>query len=786
MESLSRIPRAFRSREKAGFPKGPTVTEYHSLSDFSQSSPELGSDPTFEAERRPQHTSSKRWVVTLLFQLLGLLWVVPILTLLILNFKNHIIGASAWCPNGHCWVDAWNPATSVPQHNMEKFDKDNHNLLGALQLVSKALEVWFSLIATSLVYIVTMAVASKSHGLPIGYLSRPTEFSELPGLLDPTLWTSMPPFRDRSNPNHVTFRTRLYLFVVMTVLLCIVANLMGPATAVLALPSLQWIASAQIGNTSFSALNAGIPPSADGWLNESSYSCSTNDFSNGLYSCTSTVWAPNLDAWIDSFKASELQGFPSGLSQQESVAFTFNYTYHVDSAANDVFSDFTFWAPSRQLVSELSDDTEMVAGIARGFNSTMLTEFSSDYDSYVVYNSSLQIALQRNGPILGALATQWVGDDTMYWTTVVDSQRQIRCYAWYQIDNVPLVLENGVTGNYTRCIRTGPGWNDGNSQVGFSINGSYHADSETTDPAVNVTIFSSDQAIFFDNGTIPSWLSPGCLPNGTVAANTSCDWDRLFTIVPDPLVANRSQSANTIEMTIPSGSGTSIVAADFVAFATFTTYSVDPSLLTNPMQLATTEQLPDNGTLPLRIDPSWYLAAWSVDENGVLPPNRTAALAVLEVLNSIVANSSEAVWQPEYNDNMLIDYITLLPIIQTLSMIEYTTAPASEASSTDPQHPILRRNARLYVWAYSISSRTAILGVVITIIGVCVVLTQFVLGLLDRRPSRSPTELLIAALEHAPQAEFHGVKRDEKELAKVRFHVREDHSVEGALRFHKR
>ena len=53
----------------------------------------------------------------------------------------------------------------------------NHNLLGGLQFVAKALEIWFELIAAALVYIVTMLLAGRKEGLPVGYLTRPSEFA---------------------------------------------------------------------------------------------------------------------------------------------------------------------------------------------------------------------------------------------------------------------------------------------------------------------------------------------------------------------------------------------------------------------------------------------------------------------------------------------------------------------------------------------------------------------------------------------------------------------------------
>jgi hypothetical protein len=84
-------------------------------------------------------------------------------TLLIFHFKNHIIGASAWCPTGKCSAD---PLGHTAIRRAQALDAYDHNTLGALQFVAKALEVWFVFIASSLVYNVTLMLASSDNGLP--------------------------------------------------------------------------------------------------------------------------------------------------------------------------------------------------------------------------------------------------------------------------------------------------------------------------------------------------------------------------------------------------------------------------------------------------------------------------------------------------------------------------------------------------------------------------------------------------------------------------------------------
>lgn len=46
------------------------------------------------------------------------------------------------CPSQQCFAELFNPVTTVPQQKLVEFDKEDHNLLGGLQLVAKCLEIW--------------------------------------------------------------------------------------------------------------------------------------------------------------------------------------------------------------------------------------------------------------------------------------------------------------------------------------------------------------------------------------------------------------------------------------------------------------------------------------------------------------------------------------------------------------------------------------------------------------------------------------------------------------------
>lgn len=186
------------------------------------------------------------------------------------------------------------------------------------------------------------------------------------------------------------------------------------------------------------------------------------------------------------------------------------------------------------------------------------------------------------------------------------------------------------------------------------------------------------------------------------------------------------------------------------------------------------------------------MAAWSVDDDGFLQANRSGSILMNKVMNDLWNNPSvglnklvEGTTDPT-NFDPTVDYLALLPIGQTLSVLEFNTTRLQAPPKTeDPLHPWLSRNGRTYVWAYGLSSRTGELGAVVAIIGAAVTVVQFFLGLVNRTRYRSPTQLLVAALEHKPTGEFAEAAHDEKQMARVRFHVRDELDNAYKLSFYR-
>ncbi|WPA99022.1 uncharacterized protein RHO25_003636 [Cercospora beticola] len=109
---------------------------------------------------------------------------------------------------------------------------------------------------------------------------------------------------------------------------------------------------------------------------------------------------------------------------------------------------------------------------------------------------------------------------------------------------------------------------------------------------------------------------------------------------------------------------------------------------------------------------------------------------------------------------------------------------AGPIDHVDTERPLIKQYGSIRVWAYGITSRTGWLGVIVTGCGCLVVLYEVYVGLRDRRQFRSPTQILISALEHNLNGEFDGLRK-EKDVARVSFRLEDDYFSPGGLRFER-
>ena len=743
-------------------------------------------------------------LVTFAMQATSILWVVPITILLYLNFSGFVIGQSAWCPDGNsCNNGTFDYLPKLAAHNMLEYNMWDYDLLGALQLVAKAREVWFICIALWFVYLLTINLAAKDDGLPVESLTRAYRLGELWDSIKPRMFQSMIATRDTQS-KHNGYTTKLCVFYLLTTVVSVLCALMGPATAILAIPAQQWLETPKYVAAKFEHWNSAEPPTKAGWTMSSLTSCTQNDLNNKRWSCAYPGFGFNFDTWLVSIlPTSNLLGIQFS---QPPLTFVSNITGN----NNNMQSDLVEWIPSRQLINKFANDQAYFSVIEFGAqnveeldagNPTGGSISQSLYEQYAVWRKALQLEVQRLGPILTPAWNEWptpyndYGNDPappenyVVWTTTVDENRQIRCYPYWALQNAytsssyPIPLNN-----YTRCTQIGSGWGPNTKSEHYQVAHPSPSTNGTSSLSAEIWIYSADKTAFLPNGMLPSGVDAECLRNGTVPSEVGCDWDKLFEVDHSTTTANMTRYANTIEIRVPGsrGEAPAIIAFDYVIYSSFTLYTFDPSTQRNYLGLVQTQDLPIYSK-PIPVDPNWYLAMWSVDGSGTIPSNRSASLKTMLMSQDPGFSGNSKV------DLRAYDFLGLcLPasLEYMLTVIDYETTPIREDDANnfskqdqDSSQPFLTLQSRYLTWGYSSNSRASHFGIAIAIAGVVVAIAHTILATVDKRPYRSLTDMLIAALEHYPMGEFQGAEQDSAKASRVTFRLIETTDKAGRLLF---
>ena len=721
------------------------------------------------------------WTWYLTSHILCLLWIAPIVALLVLNFESYIIGASAWCPFGHCLQNA---GSNLPEgvSSQKELDRRDHNLLGALQFVAKAIEVWFTFIATSLVFDVIMVLARSSQGIPLGYLFTHLEFSDLRSLGNPLLYTSAKPSGQASKPAKMM---RFRMFIALAVFLTILTNLMGPSIAALLIPALQYVTIFTQTQQQFQAVSSSQPPSGDDVFIGT---CASEDLSASQYGCTAFVYAPNLDSMASFVDSSfqdviEPQGVDLPVIQEAGVSFVFNISQ----------SDGILWAPNRQVLRDISVDYFALANSIIGSNMTFDYDIGNTIpmpsEQKSALNRSLSTSIERDGPSLGLSPVGICGSGNLLEITDITSSadQTVRCLNGY------VALDDDYnTYLYTKCFRANQGWNETNTLYQFSLDPAAGnlSDGPFSAGRTYITTYFSDKAVYFNQSTDFGSGMSACY-NDSIAnqgkSAPSCDWDKIFSDeieIPGFLQNSTRKLLNTEYFPDPATTMNSSlrVWCDTVSVQNFTTYSLDAGVR-NYETMVNLGNFPigvENSS-PIVVDPSWLLAAWSVNPNSSVSANRTIVSHMQRTLQSWqgtdytgLDNSqlADIPYNSTQNEFSLLHYLTIL---QALSMVNYDFTNITGLSSKDlkptKEQPIFSSSISIQVWAYGLNSRTAILGAVVSILGILVVLSRLVLAFVFRNKSHfSELELLVAALEHRNQSDFES-RPHEKDQARVRFQI---------------
>ena len=705
---------------------------------------------------RPQ--SIRGWICFWLSFIVVLAWIVPATVLLAMNLSGKIIGASTWCPAGNCPGVPNGPNQTMADLASE-YDHENHNLLGGLQFVAKGIEVWFVYVAVGLVYFVTSLLARSEHGLPIGYLLTYVEFSDLLNAFNPGLWTAAVPAASKDPQKRTRKALRSWAFAIFAAFMCLEANLMGPSVAVLILPTLQWVDMPQKYEQRFGSMLSSDPPTGDSAIP----GCTAANLTLQNYNCTEMVYSYSLDALVEYFIAQiqqnilvpgDVTNFNTPPSTEQALALRFNVSLMDTSTSSTIY-----WAPNRQVIRSLSDDVE-----------TYWAAGSNKSSEYAGYNNSLSTVLQRQGPVVGIDWNTWGGNAT---TTVVDANRQVRCYhSWWFGDTVDDV--------YAKCFRAGTGWNSSNAISQFTVGLDEVADDPTFE-VVTTNAYRSDKAMYIKSTFTPGVDVPPCLPNGTVPNSVACDWDSMFSQPPPVGLPSNLTSEMTnsfiIENTVSTDPAIRLVIEMFLSVG-FAAYTTDASIYDSSWGAVTIDVFPSDPQ-PIVMNSAWLLAAWSASNDTNISVWRISARQLQKTISNLHSTLVENSIVSSDDQNLLYWYLLSINSgLQAASFINFdTTDPSTDGlalGQDDPIRPTLWTRVRRQVWAYGTDSRTSKLGIAVLAVGIVCTLARSILALVTRIRLRSPVELMVAAMKHHPRGEFDLAGSSEMKMARVRFNIQDN------------
>ncbi|KAH0537294.1 hypothetical protein FGG08_005884 [Glutinoglossum americanum] len=641
----------------------------------------------------------------LVFRLLGLLWCVPALWVLVVNFQQHIVGPSLWC-NG-CYRSLLLQFSSGERAHLAAKD---HDIIGILQLVAKALEIWFLTVAASLIHDLISLRAERGSGIAFGLLTAYLQFKEMRYLFSPGLW----------NPRSVRAHRRAsaivgYLLVLLVAVLAIEAAVIGPSMAVLLIPTIRL---REVHNIPGGVAQVPVAePPSNPWLGN----CTSQLLSIGNYSCTGSTYSSSLDAILTSAAFANITQpndfLAPAVSQEQSVFFQLNVTVK----DQNVF----VWSPSRLVMRQVSD--ELNEQFEEALNLTSGEGPAPDLEN------SQQTFYHRVGPVISASGNCLKVNVSV---NAVGPAKEIHCYG------VGRAFGTDFTSDV--CVKYGSGWGLDIDQAQFFLGWEDYWD-KTWVATVNVTVFQTDQ-MFVD-----PWGNRTCQTkqayDGQWLLDKSCPWNDLF----QKTMLEGSKFATYVEYRVPGVTfPNETVLCSSIANLGYREYIFDG--LFNPqdrLDLVTTDDLnPVVTPKPTRMHPDWLLAGWSVDRNGKVPSRRASAQLVVGAIKLILDDPSDG--------NFL--YMTLLQqlvLSQAASLVDHRVVPFN--GTIDKSNPRLDAWRVIRVYSYGFFSATTRLAATVVIAGILFCVGHAIHFVARGPPSfRSLQDLLVMAFRYRPGSEVEG------------------------------
>jgi hypothetical protein len=678
--------------------------------------------------------------------LFGTLWLAPAVFILFINIQGHIhpragvLGQSIGCLGNskRCKINLQDVNQISQAQKLAKMDK---NALGALQLAAKAMEIWFVTIAASLVFISVKTIARRTseRALPIRFIFLHSALGEFLGLGKLLFWEPIKvaferlmqwirrmvfkkdeAITDRSGEQELSWwgTSRLYLFSIFVVFVSIICSLMGPATAILVLPNMEWTdINNDLGSTPMwlDTIQTGQPP-----LDITVPNCTASNFASGNFSCLTHYYAAFVDSLTAGAIATDTQAFIGGgdssgignsiivvpLFQEGNVTFTANI-----SGGNPAI-----WVPLRQILRGFSDDVE---------DFDLATSSGSPprpgYPDSGLFNKSLQARLQRDGPTVGMqgiCVLNGTNEQTVHILSI-GSDQLVRCYT-----------ANGEA----QCIPSGSGWSGINeSSSSFTV-----LDLDTkAQQNVNVNVYSASISLTVSNSTVH------CIENGTC----NWDWSRIFSNQTSSPNATITGPLQVMEYSSPRVDSNSSIWCTSHYATTSAEYVLDPSQVTNQFRLVELNVDGENGTLdighPLYVDSDWILTGWAVDRNGTVNSSRYIAGQLIIAWQNFVHYG--------VNTRSFPDFINIhrFTAIQSLSMITFTNTTTKPSNKVEAEKQ-LSSFAQIQAWKYDLDTRTSKLGIFVVAAGCFLVILRTIMYWFHGGDTMDATDILQSILKRYP------------------------------------
>ena len=624
---------------------------------------------------------------TLISQLLGPAWCVPMIAYLVLNFRGVSLGASISCIGCYTFHDTFRiqkPSTSIP-------DRD---VLGWLQILSKVLEVWFTFLAGRLVYEIALGwfLVDPRHGLPLGWVTVPAEFSSFGSYGKKTFWQGTGGLQ-KTRGWYRLRDTRRAAFALLLIFLCLLANLVGPSIAILVIPQLQWKRVEFFSGPTFLHNYFNYPPFHLGLS-----SCTDNQTLARQYSCLEDTYSTSLDALLSSRTFSDTANLTINLptiSQQGSTQFAFNSS-----------AEGFLWAPSRYVLNWL---TTRVDGLQTS---------GRQWDAQSVEFHGL-------GPVYGINARCTTGSVT---EVELNQNQGLMCYngladaqsSHYYADS-PALLNVSITGflkDAALCMPTGSSW-DFNTTESVFISDSTSVSANEMPPvssAITMRTQSTEKGFLIQS---PDNTSPECIASALLNQSHSPSCRNL------PVYASVSNFSITTYKTIdPSLNSTSSTWCPWTVTTLFAEYVLDAS---DPAHLVSVQGLPPSYAPKSAeyVHADWLLIAWSIEAGSSISSASRPALQRISAAVSALQDSTQTA-------PLRAEAQVHLTRLQELIIGHGLSLSDSYSTATMPGTPValleqpgaLNSWYNIQVYAFGLESRTSLLGATVVIMCLIVILIR--------------------------------------------------------------